>query len=272
MNVPDMQLTDIDGLELEVYDRGSGGPVVFVHAAREDWYGVLKEPALAENYRLIYYHRRGYGRSSKTGIPLTDEQHAGECLAVMRHLGVERAHMAGLSGGAVVLLFFARDFPHAVHTLALLEPALVNTLDDDPEFQQLLAKVGALIEAGDVPAGLDTFLQGVVAPNYAELFDRTLALGWWARLIDDSDTLSAEMAAANSAQFTAEDAARIEVPVLNMMGGDTRPMYRKIHQTVDAWIPHAESVVLPDTTHAMPQTNPKGTAERLADFFSRHPL
>lgn len=272
MNVPQMQLSDINGLELEVYDQGSGEPVVFVHAMREEWYGVLAEPALADNYRLVYYHRRGYGRSTRTGIPLSLPQQAEDCRAVMRHLGIERAHMAGLSGGGLILLYFAREFPDAVHSLALLEPALVNILEDDAEFQQLMARVGPLIEAGDVSAAVDMFFQGVVGPDYAELFDRTVAPGWWDRMIGDMDAGLADMAAVNAGQFTAEDAARIKAPVLNMMGGDSRPMYRKIHQTVNAWMPHAESVVLPDTTHAMPQTNPKGTAKRLAEFFSRHPL
>ena len=38
------------------------------------------------------------------------------------------------------------------------------------------------------------------------------------------------------------------------------------------WIPHAQNAMLPDTGHAMPQTNPKGSAEMLADFFARHPM
>ena len=31
MDLPVMQLTEINGVQLEVWDRGSGEPVVFVH-------------------------------------------------------------------------------------------------------------------------------------------------------------------------------------------------------------------------------------------------
>jgi pimeloyl-ACP methyl ester carboxylesterase len=37
-------------------------------------------------------------------------------------------------------------------------------------------------------------------------------------------------------------------------------------------VPHAENVKLPDATHCILQSNPKGAAELLADFFARDPL
>jgi hypothetical protein len=46
----------------------------------------------------------------------------------------------------------------------------------------------------------------------------------------------------------------------------------EVHDTIRAWLPQAESDVLPDATHAMTQTNPKGAAERLARFFASHKL
>jgi hypothetical protein len=36
MNLPPMQLTEINGVELEILDSGSGEPVVFVHGAMGD--------------------------------------------------------------------------------------------------------------------------------------------------------------------------------------------------------------------------------------------
>jgi hypothetical protein len=35
---------------------------------------------------------------------------------------------------------------------------------------------------------------------------------------------------------------------------------------------HFGNVILPNATHCMLQMNPRGAAERLADFFSRHPI
>jgi pimeloyl-ACP methyl ester carboxylesterase len=97
-----MQRTEINGVELEIWDRGSGEPVVFVHGSMGDeCAAVLGEPALANRFRLIHYHRRGYGNSEGSEAPVSIPQQAADCRAVLQHLGVERAHCAGQSyGGA----------------------------------------------------------------------------------------------------------------------------------------------------------------------------
>ena len=72
--------------------------------------------------------------------------------------------------------------------------------------------------------------------------------------------------------FTREDAGRITQPTLNMTGANTASYFREAHETVKTWMPHAESYVVPDATHAMMQTNPRATAEQLAAFFVRNPI
>jgi len=54
------QPVEINGVKLEIRDRGSGEPIVFVHGAMGDELAaVLEQPALAQRFRLIDYHRRG---------------------------------------------------------------------------------------------------------------------------------------------------------------------------------------------------------------------
>src|SRR6185436_12646724 len=105
MTGPAMQRTKINGVELEIWDRGSGESVVFVHGSMGDECpAVLVEPALADQFRLIHYHRRGYGNSEAPKAPVSISQQAADCKGVMRHLGVERAHCVGQSYGGAILL------------------------------------------------------------------------------------------------------------------------------------------------------------------------
>ena len=70
MILPQMQLTEINGGELEILDTGSGEPVMFVHGGMGDeCFAVLAEPALTNRYRLIHYHRRGWGNSERPEAP-----------------------------------------------------------------------------------------------------------------------------------------------------------------------------------------------------------
>ena len=269
-----MKRAEINGAELDIRDRGSGEPVVFVHGGMGDeCAAVVKEPALADHYRVIDYHRRGWGNSERPEGPVSIEQQAADCRAVMHHLGVDRAHLAGQSYGGVILLQLAHDAPEAVHSLALLEPALPSVLFNSPAFGPVGEKAGAMYESGDKAGAVGAFAREVAGDDFRAAFDRTLPPGHFERWVAAADTMfQSEIPGLQAWTFTNEDASHITQPVLNMMGVNTRSYFREIYDTVRTWLPQAENVELPNATHCMLQTNPRGAAECLASFFSRHRL
>jgi pimeloyl-ACP methyl ester carboxylesterase len=268
------QRTEINGVKLEILDRGSGEPVVFVHGGMGDeCAAVLAESALANQFRLIHYHRRGFGNSEAPKAPVSISQQAADCRAVMRHLGVERAHCVGQSYGAVILLQTALDFSDAVYSLALLEPPLPFVLYKSPEFSEMAETAIAMYRSGDKAAAIETFGREVCGDDYRAVCDRTMPPGYFEHWVAEADTLfHNDFPELGPWQFTREDAVRITQPVLNVVGANTRRYFREVHETLQKWLPHAENVELPDATHCMNQTNPKGAAECLASFFSRHRL
>ena len=276
VEVPEMELVDIDGIEMEIHDSGSGEPVVIIHTMRDEWYAVLGEPVLADEYRLVYYHRRGYGNSTSTGIPLSIAEHAADCRAVMEHLDIERANIVALSGAGTIQLQLALDSPEVVHTLAVLEPLLPDVWTSSAsaeEWERVLDTAMPLIEAGEIADGLDTVFQYLGGPEYREASDRHLPPGWFDRMVEDWDgALQHDFVAMNSWEFAEEELARITAPVLNLKASDSTPGHQECHRRIQSWLPNAESAVLPDTAHFMPETNPRGTAEILAEFFARHPM
>ncbi|HEU4806199.1 MAG TPA: hypothetical protein VFS91_10420, partial [Nitrobacter sp.] len=46
--------------------------------------------------------------------------------------------------------------------------------------------------------------------------------------------------------------------------------FGETHQLLLAWLPNAEGFVVPGATHFMQLQNPRGMAEALADFWTRH--
>ena len=72
--------------------------------------------------------------------------------------------------------------------------------------------------------------------------------------------------------FSAAEAAQIRQPFLNVTAVSTGTPVGAVYSALRSWVPHAENVELPGATHCMLQSNPKGAAELLADFFARHPL
>jgi pimeloyl-ACP methyl ester carboxylesterase len=261
----------INGAELDMRERGSGEPVVFVHGAMGDECAlVVQEPALVDNFRVIDYHQRGWGNSTWPEGPYNMDVSVADCLGVMSHLGVERAHMAGQSGGGRILLQLAQDAPEKVHTLTVLEPGLPSVLEN-PQFGTAAEKVGALYASGDKRGAMETFAKEVAGDDVREVMDRNMPPGAWDRWMGEVDTF-VRMLSGEPWTFTKEDAARITQPTLNIVGANTNPYFRDAYETIRAWIPQAENAELSDANHAMLQMNPRGAAQLMADFFSRHPM
>ncbi len=76
--------------------------------------------ALDERFRVVRYDTRGHGESPVPDGPYSIDDLADDLVALLDRLGIERAHLVGLSlGGATVMRVAARN-PERVDRLALL--------------------------------------------------------------------------------------------------------------------------------------------------------
>ena len=269
---------DADGTEVEYEVRGAaaGEPVVLIHGAliADAFAPLLAEPALAARYRLIHYHRRGYMGSTHPAGPTSIAQEAADCRALLRHLDVERAHVAGHSLGGVIALQLALDAPEAVHSLVLLEPALMD-VPSGPLLAEALEPWIRSYQAGKKEDAADGFLQAVIGRDYRTWLKAVIP-GGYAQAVGDADTfLGAELPALGTWRFTREDARRIDRPVLAVLGAESAtlwPGHPEVHARLREWLPQAEGFLLPGANHALEYMNPRGAAEALAAFCARHPL
>ena len=270
-----MDRASLDGAELEYEVSGTGEPVVFIHGAfiADTFRPLLAEPSLAGRYRLILYHRRGYAGSSRASGPVSIARQAADCRALLHHLGVERAHVVGHSYGGDVALQLALDAPGVVHSLALLEPALMVGASAQGYRESLARGVERYREAGAAVV-VDEFLQARW-PGYRAALDRVLP-GAFAQAVADAGTwFERELPGQLDWRFGEAEARRISQPALSVLGGESDalwPRFGETHRLLLAWLPHAEGFVLPGTTHLMQLQDPRGMAEALAAFWARHPL
>jgi 3-oxoadipate enol-lactonase len=77
-------------------------------------------PALTERFRVVRYDTRGHGRSPVPDGDSTIDDLADDVVALLDRLGVETAHVAGLSIGGMTGLRLAVREPRRVATLAVL--------------------------------------------------------------------------------------------------------------------------------------------------------
>ena len=102
-------ITTDDGVKLAYEEAGSGTPVVFVHEFAGDmasWEPQLR--TFGMRYRAIAYNARGYPPSDVPPAPgsYSQDRARQDILAVLDGLGVEKAHIVGLSMGGFATLHF----------------------------------------------------------------------------------------------------------------------------------------------------------------------
>jgi 3-oxoadipate enol-lactonase len=76
--------------------------------------------ALAERFRLVRYDARGHGGSPVPDGPYTIDHLGQDVVALLDHLGIERAHFAGLSLGGMTGLWLAANAPERLGRLVLV--------------------------------------------------------------------------------------------------------------------------------------------------------
>lgn len=259
----------LEGVELEYGVRGTGDPVVLIHnGVGVDWYEpLLAEPAVARRYRLITYHRAGYDGSSRVAGPISFAQEAAHCRSLMRHLGIQRAHVVGHSSSAMIALKLALDAPDAVQSLGLLEPALM-AVPSPPEVPRAMEH----FRAGDRARAVDTFFRGTCGDDYRAPLDRALPGAFDKAMAGADRFFGQELPALREWAFGPDDAKRITQPALAVLGAKSGDKHRQRRDLLLQWLPNVESFVLPDAGHLLHLQNPRGMAEALAAFFARHPI
>src|SRR4051794_16959245 len=112
-----------DGVELHYELTGpEGTPVVAfsnsLGTTLEMWDAQV--PALSDRYRLLRYDTRGHGRSEVVDRPASIDDLAGDLAALLDALGIDKAHVLGLSLGGMTAQSFAVRYPQRLSSLVLM--------------------------------------------------------------------------------------------------------------------------------------------------------
>ncbi len=122
---------DSGGVKIHYARLGSGPLVVMIHGFPDFWYSWRHQmEALSDNYQVVAIDQRGYNLSDKPkGVENYDMKLlVGDVLAVMRHLGKEKATIVGHDWGGAVAWSLAMFAPQAVERLIIVNLPHMNGL------------------------------------------------------------------------------------------------------------------------------------------------
>lgn len=203
-------------------------------------------PVLSRHCRLLLYDCRGMWQSEHPPGPYTMEQHADDLAALLQVLGVETAHIGGISYGAEVSMVFALRYPERTRSLILssavsqVDPLLRGMMDG--WISAVRAKDADMLFEVTLPVN---FSERWIAANPAAL---QAARQRYRNL--DMDAFLELLLSFSQLDITA-DLHRIGAPALVMVGEEDILKPRKYAEIIAAQIPNSEFVVIPHAGHAV---------------------
>jgi pimeloyl-ACP methyl ester carboxylesterase len=271
-----MKKTNVNGVELDYEERGSGEAVLLIGPGpiADSFLPLLSEKALVERYRLITYRQRRPNPGTDVPVPVSFAEHAADAVTLLANLGVQRAHVAGHSTGAAIALQMAVDYPAAAHSLALLEPPLLSV----PSAAAFLEKAGPALAAygsGDREGAIMSFLTMACSLDWAacqRVIEKQIPGGVARALQDSENFFGSYLPALSSWQFGAEQAAKITQPILSVLGQQTEPLFVDSDKQLRSWFPRIAGCRIEGAAHLLHIQRPEPVARGLVDFFTRHPI
>ena len=112
---------DSNGQNLYYEVHGEGTPLVLIMGIGYDatLWGLHQIPAFSQTFQVIAFDNRDVGRSSKAAGPYTIADMADDVAGLMDGLGVDRAHLLGVSMGGMIVQEFALRHPKRLDKLVL---------------------------------------------------------------------------------------------------------------------------------------------------------
>jgi len=263
----DSRVLTLPGGRLAYEVTGQGPAVVFCHGFGLDmrmWDPQVEH--LASRFRVVRYDCRGFGASGPFD-PAAGYTHAGDLLALLDHLGIGQAVLAGLSFGGRVVMQAALAAPARVRGLALLD-AVLDGVPWDPE------SAVALDEAPEQASE-----HGLLAGRAAWLAHPLFAAA--RRRPEVSRALAAMVACYPGQHWIGHDPhlsagprpidvpEQFTMPVLVAVGEQDVPGFREMSAVLARLIPGARYYVVPDAGHMINMEQPAAVNGLLTAFLDQ---
>ncbi|HEX2692295.1 MAG TPA: alpha/beta fold hydrolase [Kofleriaceae bacterium] len=258
--------TAADGTRLAYQVLGSGPALLLVAGQASDhhiWTGVRE--AFASQYRVVTFDHRGTGDSDKPEAPpYSTRGFADDAIAVLDHLGIDRAHAYGMSMGGRIGQWLGVAYPERIGALILgcTTPGNAHGVRRPPHIDPILS-------SGD-PERMLPYLASLewAAANRGFLAEREA----WAvaHLVPPHARRLHYLA--SEGHDTWELLPRITAPTLVIHGGADEINVTANAPLLAQRIPGAELHIIPGARHVYFWDHGEEANRVVRAFLDRHPL
>jgi 3-oxoadipate enol-lactonase len=260
-----------DGTKLYYEVHGSGEPLVLlggIMMSAASW--AQHVPVVSRHVRLILLDMRDQGQSGHMQGEYSLDVHVPDVLALLDDLGIDRAHLMGVSYGGQVVQLIARRHPERVRTLIL---ANVNHY-----ITNLLAEIGRAWEVAAALNDGERFFQLAIPFIYSRgfyaehlgalhqrqaMFKSMLTKEWFEGFVRLCHS-------AMGFRMTSDDLRALRMPTLLLGAEEDLLTPPRIMEEMFREIPSAEFVSLPGAGHGACIERPNDFMTAVIGFLAKH--
>jgi pimeloyl-ACP methyl ester carboxylesterase len=265
-----MPQVEVDGLTISYDVQGEGEPLLLIpYTGADHACYAFQLPSYTEHFSCIAVDLPGSGESDKPAGPYSTDAYADQVAAFLGAIGVERAHVAGVSLGAAVGIHLAARHPGRVRSLSLH-----GGWDASDDYLNIVVQQWRML-ASTLPTVADVVIQGIfpwcfTPEMYVERpeFVDTLEDFVRGRPAQPVDAFVAQIEGVLAHDATAV-LDEIDVPTLITFGARDLVCSTRFAQPLKTGIAGSELVVFDYLSHAGLHEDPETFNRTTLDFLMR---
>ena len=266
--MPKIKVNDIT---MNYEQQGSGPPLVLIpYLAADNACYAFQVGDYAKHFTCISLDPRGAGETDKPAGPYSTQLFADDVAGFMQALGIERAHVSGLSLGAATGLWLAARHPQRVRSLSLhscwtaTDPFLKVVVQGWQTMAKGLGSVTEMVIEGIFPWCFTPELYAA-KPDYIDAL-AAFVRGRPAQPLDAFLRQSDAVIAHDARSALAE----IKAPTQITFGRHDMVTSTRFADALKGKIGRSEMVVFEDCAHAPIYENVAAFNEKTLDFLKRN--
>jgi 3-oxoadipate enol-lactonase/4-carboxymuconolactone decarboxylase len=214
--------------------------------------------ALSDRYRCLRYDTRGHGRSPVVDRSVTIEDLADDLAGLLDALGIDRAHIVGLSLGGMTAQAFGARHPGRARSLVLMATSAYVPQGWDDR--------AATVRANGMGAIVDMVMARWFVPAFAAAQPEAVA-ALRARFLENDPRGYAACCEAIRDMDLRSSNAVLTQPTLIIAGAADPATPLAMMEEIRTRVPQAELVVLPQAAHILAVERPEAVTRHLAAFL-----
>lgn len=258
-----------NGINIYFEEQGVGEPLILINGLAfplDLWFQQIRE--LSKNFRVIALDNRGIGRTDKPDEEYTIAMMAADAVGLLRALGIEKAHVAGLSMGGFISQEIALSYPSMVNKLILIATGMGGSrsqLLGKPFWDRAMTELQGLKPQQMYHRDLILMTAPGFAQRLPEILDQAVQLRM--KHVQPLHGFLRQFAACGAFDIN-NRAGNISQPTLIILGKDDPIFPIPLAQDYQQKLPHAKMIVYENCGHAISLERAESLSNDMREFLN----